>query len=204
MTTCYTSRFLLFALLLYSSSDVISALLFRGELESCLSVPSSNPSPVGDELRRLSVDVKRAVVASILSCPEFLAFSSARTMAMGKYTNTQLNKPVSHISEYNVAITPQKIQLHTKSTQSCTEVLPAGRGGGRSHVARLNFKTSRVSVYKCLSRIVSSAITVAIWPREVVSCRDFILCTVTSFWTMSLVGIYPLAGPLYWTALCLG
>jgi len=120
MTTCYTSRFLLFALLLYSSSDVISALLFRGELGSCLSVPSSNPSPVGDELRRLSVDVKRAVVASILSCPEFLAFSSARTRAKGKYTNTQLNKPVSHISEYNVAITPQKIQLRTKSTQICT------------------------------------------------------------------------------------
>ena len=130
MMTCYTSRFLLFALLLYSSSDVISALLFRGELGSCLSVPSSNPSPVGDELRRLSVDVKRAVVASILSCPEFLAFSSARTVAKGKYTNTQLNKPVSHISEYNVAITTQKIQLHTRSTQSCTETLPAGRGGG--------------------------------------------------------------------------
>ena len=128
--TCYTSRFLLFALLLYSSSDVISALLFRGELGSCLSVPSSNPSPVGDELRRLSVDVKRAVVASILSCPEFLAFSSARTVAKGKYTNTQLNKPVSHISEYNVAITTQKIQLHTRSTQSCTEALPAGRRGG--------------------------------------------------------------------------
>ena len=28
------------------------------------------------------------------------------------------------------------------------------RGGGGSHVARLNFKTSRVSVYKCLSLIV--------------------------------------------------
>ena len=188
--TCYTSRFLLFALLLYSSSDVISALLFRGELGSCLSVPSSNPSPVGEELRRLSVDVKRAVVASILSCPEFLAFSSARTVAKGKYTNTQLNKPVSHISEYNVAITTQKIQLHTRSTQSCTEALPAGRGGGWSHVARLNFKTSRVGVYKCLLLIVSFAVTVAIWPREVVSCRDFILCAVATFWTMSLVGIY--------------
>ena len=40
-----------------------------------------------------------------------------------------------------------------------------GRGGGGSHVARLNFKTSRVGVYTCLSLIVGSAVTVAIWPR---------------------------------------
>ena len=62
---------------------------------------------------------------------------------------------------------------------------------GRSHVARLNFKTSRASVYKCLSLIVGFAVTVAIWPREIVSCRDFILRTVATFWAMSLVGIYP-------------
>ena len=66
------------------------------------------------------------------------------------------------------------------------EALPGG-----SHVARLNFKTSRVSVYKCLLLIVSFAVTVAIWPREVVSCRDFILQAVTTFWAMSLVGVYP-------------
>ena len=42
------------------------------------------------------------------------------------------------------------------------------RGGG-VHVACLNFKTSRVGVYKCLSLIVGFAVTVAIWPREVVS-----------------------------------
>ena len=60
-----------------------------------------------------------------------------------------------------------------------------------SHVARLNFKTSRVSVHKCLSLIVGFAVTVAIWPREVVSCRDFILRAVATFWTMLLVGIYP-------------
>ena len=64
-------------------------------------------------------------------------------------------------------------------------------GGGGSHVARLNFKTSRVGVYKCLSLIVGFAVTVAIWPREVVSCRDFILRAVATFWAMSLVGIYP-------------
>ena len=34
-------------------------------------------------------------------------------------------------------------------------------------------------------------VTVAIWPREVVSCRDFILRAVATFWAMSLVGIYP-------------
>ena len=66
------------------------------------------------------------------------------------------------------------------------EALPGG-----FHVACLNFKTSRVSVYKCLSLIVSFAITVAIWPREVVSCRDFILRAVATFWAMSLFGIYP-------------
>ena len=62
---------------------------------------------------------------------------------------------------------------------------------GRSHVAHLNFKTSRVGVFKHLSLIVGFAVTVTIWPREVVSCRDFILRAVATFWAMSLVGIYP-------------
>ena len=62
---------------------------------------------------------------------------------------------------------------------------------GGSHFARLNFKTSCVSVYKCLSLIVGFAVTVAVWPREVVSCHDFILRVVATFWAMSLVGIYP-------------
>ena len=71
------------------------------------------------------------------------------------------------------------------------EALP--RRGGRANVARLNFKTSRVGVYKCLSLIVgvSVSVSVAIWPREVASCRDFILRAVVTFWAMSLVGIYP-------------
>ena len=69
------------------------------------------------------------------------------------------------------------------------EALPGGGGG--SHVARLNFKTSRVGVYKCLSLIVGFAVTVEIWPKEVVSCCDFILCAVATFWAMSLLGIYP-------------
>ena len=63
--------------------------------------------------------------------------------------------------------------------------------GVGSHVVRLNFKTSRVGVYKCLSLIVGFAVTVTIWPRDVVSCRDFILRAVATFWAMSLVGIYP-------------
>ena len=67
------------------------------------------------------------------------------------------------------------------------------QGGGGSHVARLNFKTSRVGAYKCLSLIVGFAVTVAIWllVREVVSSRDFILRAVVTFWAMSLVEIYP-------------
>ena len=78
-------------------------------------------------------------------------------------------------------------QFSTKSLLGKKEALP----GGGSHVAHLNFKTSRVGVYKCLSLIVGFAVTVAIWPREVVSCRDFILRAVATFWAMSLVGIYP-------------
>ena len=62
---------------------------------------------------------------------------------------------------------------------------------GGSHVARLNFKTSRVGVYKWLSLIVGFAVTVTIWPRQVVSCRNLILRTVTTFWAMSLVRNYP-------------
>ena len=65
------------------------------------------------------------------------------------------------------------------------------RGWGSSHVARLNFKMYHVGVYKCLSLIVSFAVTVAIWLREIVSCRDFILPAVTTFWAMFLDGIYP-------------
>ena len=52
---------------------------------------------------------------------------------------------------------------------------------GGSHVARLSFKTSRVGVYKCLSLIISFAVTVTVWLREVVSCRDFILCAFATF-----------------------
>ena len=47
---------------------------------------------------------------------------------------------------------------------------PCQGGGGGSHVACLNFKTSRVSVYKCLSLIVGFAVTVAIWPRVEGGC----------------------------------
>ena len=54
-------------------------------------------------------------------------------------------------------------------------------GGGASNVTHLNFKTSCVGVYKCLSLIVGFPVTVAIWPREVVSCRDFILHAVATF-----------------------
>ena len=47
-----------------------------------------------------------------------------------------------------------------------------------------------VFINLCLSLIAGFAITVAIWLREVVSCRDLILGTVATFWAMSLVGIY--------------
>ena len=77
--------------------------------------------------------------------------------------------------------------------KSCLEALP-GRG---SYVARLNFKTSCVGVNKCLSLVVDFAVTVAIWPREVVSCRDFILLAVVTFWAISAVEIYPGRASVY-------
>ena len=49
----------------------------------------------------------------------------------------------------------------------------------------------RFGVYKRFSLIVGFAVPVAIWPREVVSGRNFILRAVTTFWAMSLVEIYP-------------
>ena len=42
-----------------------------------------------------------------------------------------------------------------------------------------------------MSLIVGFAVTVAIWPREVVSCHGFILRAVATFWAMLLVGTYP-------------
>ena len=89
---------------------------------------------------------------------------------------------------------------HLIQTPPYYEALPGGGGG--SHVAHLNFKTSRVSVYKCLSFIVGFAVTVAIWPREVVSCRNFILRSVATFWAMSLVGIYPGSASITDSLLC--
>ena len=83
----------------------------------------------------------------------------------------------------------------TTTTFIITEALP---GGGGSHVSHLNFKTSRVGVYKCLLLIV----TVAIWLREVVSCHNFILRAVATFWAMSLVGIYPGRTSLHPTREC--
>ena len=82
-----------------------------------------------------------------------------------------------------------KFRIHTHWPVSSSVVVRPCQGG--SHVTRLDFKTSRVGVYKCLSLIVSFAVTVAIWPGEVVSCHDFIVRAVATFWAVSLVGIYP-------------
>ena len=64
-----------------------------------------------------------------------------------------------------------------------------GEGGGS--MSPIWILKRLVSVFiKCLSLIVGFAVTVAIWPREVVSCRNFILRTVAIMWAMSLVRIY--------------
>ena len=72
--------------------------------------------------------------------------------------------------------------------KSCNirEALPGGVQGTHP-----NFKMSRVGVYKCLLLIVGFAVTVAIRPGEVVSCRNLLLRAVATFWAMLLVGIYP-------------
>ena len=72
-----------------------------------------------------------------------------------------------------------------RDVTNSNEVLPGG-----VHVTRLNFKTSCVGVYKCLLLIVGFAVTVAIWPREVVSCRDFVLRAVATFcWNLPWQGL---------------
>ena len=53
--------------------------------------------------------------------------------------------------------------------------------GGGSYVAHLNFKTSRVGVYKCLSLIVGFAVTVVIWLRGGLSL------VAISFYVLSLL-----------------
>ena len=52
---------------------------------------------------------------------------------------------------------------------------------GGSYVAHLNFKMSRVGVYKCLSLIVGSAVTVVIWLRGSLSL------VAISFYVLSLL-----------------
>ena len=77
-----------------------------------------------------------------------------------------------------------------KNDKSTYEALP----GGVSHVARLNFKTSRVGVYKRLSLIVGFATTVAI-------CWRRMSLVAISFYALSLLfgpcrlSEFTLAGP---------
>ena len=54
-----------------------------------------------------------------------------------------------------------------------------------------------VSVFiKCLSLIVGFSVTVTIWPREVVSCRDFILVVLFLIFGPCRLSEFTLAGPL--------
>ena len=49
----------------------------------------------------------------------------------------------------------------------------------------------KLAKHRSLSLILGFAVTVAIWLREVFSCRNFISPFVAPFWVMSIVGIYP-------------
>ena len=123
------------------------------------------------------------VVSRALSCRFTLSYNTLKNAFTRLCAPTSCRQPpiqsfkIPKTKHYNIIIVGT----------SCKEALP----GGAFHVARLNFKTSHVGVYKCLSLIVGFAVTVAIWVRDVVSCRDFILHKVATFWAMSLVRIYP-------------
>ena len=68
---------------------------------------------------------------------------------------------------------------------------PCQRGGG-CPMSPVWILKRLVSVFINACRLLSALLSpVAIWPREVVSCRDFILRVVATFWAMSLPGIYP-------------
>ena len=83
---------------------------------------------------------------------------------------------------------PNRFQILLKVTNQISGQMDVKKrpcpGVGGSHVTHLT--TSAV------------AVTVAIWPREVVSCHDFTLRTVTTFWARSLVGIYPGRPSIKW------
>ena len=89
-----------------------------------------------------------------MDCRE-VAVSGGSTV-MPKIVKTQNNITTpQYKSESTVYFpTPRNPTLSSMGT----EALPVGGRGGGSHVARLNFKTSCVSVYKCLSLIVGFAI----------------------------------------------
>ena len=70
-----------------------------------------------------------------------------------------------------------------------------GPARGGSHVARLNFKMSRVGVDKCLSLIVGFAVTVAIWPREV-SLVAISFYALSQLFGQCRLSEFTLAGPL--------
>ena len=49
----------------------------------------------------------------------------------------------------------------------------------------------KLAKHRSLLLFLDFSVTVAIWQKEVVSCPDFILRSVATFWVMSLVGSYP-------------
>ena len=53
-------------------------------------------------------------------------------------------------------------------------------------------KFFKSELFLCLPKVdhVIKSCKEPVWQREVVSCQDFILCSVATFWVMSLVGIY--------------
>ena len=76
------------------------------------------------------------------------------------------------------------------------EAMLGGWGGG-SYVACLNFKTSRVGVYKCLSLIVGFAVTVAIIGRGRLSLAAISFYALSLLFELCPLSEFTLAGSLY-------
>ena len=76
---------------------------------------------------------------------------------------------------------------------SCIEVLP----GGRSHVTRLNFKTSRVGVYKCLSLLLSALPSLSQFGRGRLSLVTISFLALSLLFGPCRLSEFTLAGPLY-------
>ena len=73
---------------------------------------------------------------------------------------------------------------------------PAGGEGGGSHVTHLNFKTSRVGVYKCLSLLLSALLSLSQFDRGRLSLVTISFLALSLLFGPCPLSEFTLAGPL--------